>query len=478
MKGSPASPEGRDAKAGMESRRHDASRQRAELVLDVLRAATVYQGGGAEVYGEDLRQRIERGAEASLARLFPDFDKADHRAWDVALRRARDGSDTPLRIVGWDEQTVDHPVAREVLARTAAGARGTKLHRALRAAPFGWSQDAVDAVLVALHGSGHLRVVRNGVDVAVGALDQAGIKAAEFRTEKVVLTVPERIELRGLFQELDIRAPSGEETRCARPFLDQLLALAKSAGGAPPLPPVPPTAFIDELSRRSGADQLAAIHGQRESIGASIAAWRALDERRQQREPAWRLATGLRRHAQGLSGAEAMEEELRAIEEQRSLLEETDRLAPLSGRLTGLLRGELTTRRRELADAVAAATEELAPDATWRRLGASEQEAILRQCRLTPPAEIPIATVEELLASLEDRSLSAWRTEVHAVRERASQALIAAAQSAQGEDDSSAPVTVPIRRGTLPDEAAVRDWLREQEEKLLEAVRKGPVILR
>ncbi|MDE2977564.1 MAG: BREX system P-loop protein BrxC [Acidobacteriota bacterium] len=479
LKGSPASPEGQDAKAGMESRRDDAARQRAELVLDVLRAATVYQGGGTEAYGEDLRQRIERGAEASLARLFPEFDKGDHRAWEVALRRARDGSATPLQIVGWDKETSGHPVAREVLARTATGARGTELHRTLRAAPFGWPQDAVDAVLVALHRSGHLRAVRNGVDVTVGALDQAGIKAAEFRPEKVVLTVNERIALRGLFQELDVRAPSGEEAQFARPFLDRLLALAESAGGAAPLPPVPSTAFIDDLSRLGGAEQLAAINEQRESLGESIAVWRVLSERRRRREPAWRLATGLRRHTRGLPEREALEQELEAIERQRSLLEETDRLAPLAGRLAGVLRNDLAARRRELAAAVAGAAEELAADATWRRLAPSEQAEILRQYRLTPPAETPIATVEELLVSLEDRPLSAWQAEVDAVRERASRALAEAVTLlGGGSEDEQAPISVAIRPVTLADEAAVRAWLREQEERLLEAVRKGPVVLR
>ena len=38
--------------------------------------------------------------------------------------------------------------------------------------------------------------------------------------------------------------------------------------------------------------------------------------------------------------------------------------------------------------------------------------------------------------------------------------------------------TVRVRRGTLPDEAAVRDWLREREKALPGAVRGGPVIIR
>ena len=86
---------------------------------------------------------------------------------------------------------------------------------------------------------------------------------------------------------------------------------------------------------------------------------------------------------------------------------------------------------------------------------------------------------EELLASLDERSLSAWQSDIDAVRERTSQALTEAAGRLHTDGESGrAPTSVAIRRGTLADEAAVRDWLREQEERLLEAVRKGPVILR
>lgn len=75
----------------------------------------VLQGGGGELHGDDLQARIETGAEASLARLSPRFPDGDHRAWGVALKRARDGSDAPLVVVGWDQSVADHPVAREVL---------------------------------------------------------------------------------------------------------------------------------------------------------------------------------------------------------------------------------------------------------------------------------------------------------------------------------------------------------------------------
>ena len=478
LRGSSTSAEAQDARAGMESRRADALRQRDELVLDTLRAASVYQGGGTELYGQDLGQKLENGARASLARLFPRFVQADHRAWDVALRRVREGSDEPLKAVGWDRPTADHPVARGVLAAVGARARGTQIHRALKAAPFGWPQDAVDALLAALHRSGHLRATRNGAPVAAGSLDQAAIKSVEFRPEKVVLEAGQRIEVRGLFQELGIRVRSGEEAQHARAFLEALRSLAEGSGGDAPLPPSPDVAFVDELSRLAGTEQLAAILDRKEEVRESTAAWRSLKKRCEERLPVWRRVTRLRRHANTLAGFGEVCTELDAIETQRSLLADTDHLAPLAAQLASELRAALTERRRDLAAAVERAAKELAGDPTWQKLSAEAQEEIRRQCALDPPRELDIATDEDLLAALDERPLSAWQASIDAARERVSQALAEAARLLQPDDSSPAPATVTIRRGTLADEAAVREWLQEQEERLIGAVRKGPVILR
>ena len=160
--GLPASPEGREARESMESRRTDAAHERDAIVRDVLRAATVLQGGGSELFGEALGEKIRRGVDASLTRLFPRFSDGDHRGWEAALTRARQGSDQPLKVVGWEGATDAHPVAKEVLAAIGTNARGTAIHKTLKAPPYGWPQDAIDAVLIALHRGGHLRATRNG----------------------------------------------------------------------------------------------------------------------------------------------------------------------------------------------------------------------------------------------------------------------------------------------------------------------------
>ena len=489
--GVPASPEGQEARESMESRRARAAQERDAIVCDVLRAATVLQGGGTEVFGDSLTEKLKTGAGASLARLFPRFDDGDHRGWEGAVTRARQGSDQPLKVVGWDGATDAHPVAKEVLGAIGAGARGTALHKALKAAPYGWPQDAVDAVLIALHRAGHLRVTRNGRPVAAGSLDQAGVKTAEFRPEKVRLTTSQRIALRGLFGKLGIATKSGEEEARAPEFLGALEALAGRAGGAAPLPPVPDTTALDDMKRLAGSEQLADLHARKDLLGRWIEEWTVLADRAEDRMPGWRLAAALRRHAEGLPVVAGAAVDMDAVDAQRSVLVEADQVRPIIATLAAGLREALADKHRELTEAIEAVCATLAGDATWSRLDTADQGETRRQLGLDAPPPLAVATDDDLLRTLDARSLAAWRSEIDAVDARAGQALQAAARlvdakrSGRGgqptggtSPDPPRTTTVEVRRGTLADDAAVHEWVREQESKLMEAIRTGPVIVR
>ena len=490
--GLPASPEGREARESMESRRAAAVQDRDAIVLDVLRAAAVLQGGGSEIFGEGLGEKIRKGAEASLTRLFPRFGDGDHRSWDAAVTRGRQGSDQPLKVVGWDGATDAHPVAREVLGAIGAGARGTAIHKTLKAPPYGWPQDAVDAVLIALHRAGHLRATRNGQPVRAGALDQAGIKAAEFRLEKIRLTTSQRIALRGLFAKLGINTKSGDEEDRAPEFIAKLDELRERAGGTAPLPPAPGPAPIDDLKRLAGSEQLAALHARKGAVEQWIATWTVLADRSAARLPVWKRAAAFRHHAEGLPIAAEVDPEIEAIRRQRSLLAETDQIGPLVAALAGALRKAVAAKHAELAKVIEAARTALAGDATWSKLDAAAQDEICRRLGLDAQPPLAVATDDDLLRTLDARPLAGWRSEIDAVDARTGQALQEAAalidaNTPPGDGDSTSGETPPashrtttvhVRRGTLPDEAAVRHWLAEQEKKLLDAVSGGPVIVR
>ena len=490
--GVPASPEGREARESMESRRAGSDQDRDGIVRDVLRAATVFQSGGTEVFRDGLSEKLKTGADASLARLFPRFDDGDHRGWEAAVTRARQGSDQPLKVVGWDGATDGHPIAKEVVGTVRAGARGTALHKLLKAAPYGWPQDAIDAVLIALHRAGHLRVTRNGQPVAAGALDQAGIKTAEFRPEKVRLTTSQRIALRGLFGRLGVNTKSGEEENRAPEFLGALEELARGAGGPAPLPPAPATTAIEDMKRLAGPEQLVEIHARKDDLEQWIEDWNTLAERAELRMPSWRLALAFRRHADGLPVAASVGADIDAIVAQRSLLTGTDQVGPSVAKLATALREGLVEKHKELTEAIETARATLADDATWSRLDTTAQAEIGQRLGLDLPPGLSVATDDDLRRTLDARPLAAWRSEIDAADTRIGRALQEAAEwidantqpgDADPAGDTSPPrpartTTIHVRRGTLPDEPAVREWLREQEERLSDAVRHGPVIVR
>ena len=246
------------------------------------------------------------------------------------------------------------------------------------------------------------------------------------------------------------------------------------------------------MKRLAGSEQLAEINTRKDALERWIEEWTVLAERAEARMSSWRLALALRRHADGLPAAATIGADIDAIVEQRSLLAETDQVRPIVATLAAGLREALADKHRELTGAIEAACATLAGDVTWSRLDAADQEEIRRRLGLDVPPPLAVATDDDLLRTLDARSLAAWRSEVDAVDTRVGRALQEAAkridanappaggEAAEGPSPPTPPrtTTVHVRRGTLPDEASVREWLQEQEERLRDAVRHGPVIVR
>jgi hypothetical protein len=471
-KGVPSSDPGKEARESMISRRNVAQASRDDLLRQVLSAARVFQGGGNEIYGDSLTSKIDAAAKASMARLFPRFAEGDHRAWDGALQRARQGSDQPFAAVGWDRPTEDHPVAKEVMTTVGVGARGSDIRRKLKAAPYGWPQDAIDAALLALHRAGVLRATLNGQAVRVGQLDQNRIPSAEFHPEKVRLGATEKIALRGLYQKAGLTVSPGDEDSKANQFLDTMLALAAAAGGDPPLPARPDTTKIEDLKRMTGTEQLGAILHAQSELEQWIEAWKERKAKAEQRRPGWELLTRLLKHTETLPVYAQVKPEVDAIRNARSLLDDTDRVAPLRVQIAAAARAAVTEQFTVLRRAVQDGVETLEADASWQTLDGSTRKEILTKVGLLPPNEPVIKTDEELLQELDRQTLAARADTVAAVPERITQALAEAAHRLKPQARR-----VMVRRAMLETTEDVRAWLAEHERKLIEEIKHGPVVI-
>ena len=101
--------------------------------------------------------------------------------WPKVIERARKGAEHPLEVLDYSGKTEDHAVCSAVLSFVGSGKKGKDVRAHFSDPPYGWSRDAVDAVLISLFGAGHLRATTNGTPLKPGQLDQAKISGTDFR---------------------------------------------------------------------------------------------------------------------------------------------------------------------------------------------------------------------------------------------------------------------------------------------------------
>jgi hypothetical protein len=471
-KGVPGTDAAREARESMESRRLAAESARNELVREIVLAAKVFKGGGAEEFADNLETKLRNAAEASLARLFPRFSDADHKAWSIALRRAREGSDHPLTAVDWEKAVEDHPVAKEVLTAVGNGDAGGDVRKKLMAPPFGWPKDAIDGSLVALHGTGSLKVALNGQSLAVGQLDQNKIQKAKFHPERVRLGTKEKLALRGLFQTAGVPVKPGEEQLAASNYLHKLRKLAAEAGGDSPLPQRPDTEWLEDLDRLQGNEQLAALLEKKADLEQAANEWESAATLTQKRLPEWNALNQLANCAIDLPIHQEVKPEIQAILSQRTLLDSEDPTMPLQRQLASALRTAVTQQAEKLATGLDQALAVLESNDAWKQLGDSDKAAIIQRRGLISEAAPSLSSNAELLTVLAGRPLAAWADAVEAISERGRKALEDAAQRLKPKARRMA-----LTMATLETEEQVHSWLTTQEKSLLEAIQGGPIIV-
>jgi hypothetical protein len=472
-RGHPTTPEGQEARQSMESRRAAAVEKRDRLIKDIVANAKVFQGGGSEVLSTTLEDKVRSAANDALVRLFPRFKEADSGAWETAMKRAKEGADHPFQPVGHADATDKHPVCQEVMATIGSGKTGTEVRKALQTTPCGWPQDAIDAALIVLHRSQHLTATLNNTPVPPGQFDQNKIAKAQFRVEQATLSVPDRLLLRKLFQQLGLNCKSGEEPRVAPEFLRELIELGRAVGGDAPLPAVPAVADLEDLQRLVGNEQLVGIKNRAADLETKIKTWSGLRDLAVARKPVWDLVQGFARHARDLPDARPHLEQLNAVQEERLLLAKSDPVAPLRVAVAQCLREAVNKAHDALTQACRQALAMLAENEVWTKVPPDDRAAIRQSVGLVAPVKPSLASDEALLAHLEARPLSAVQTEMDAVPGRLQQAI---EQAARRIEPKIQPFS--LERATLRSEADVNAWLDRTRARLIEAVRQGPVLVK
>ena len=472
FKGTPTTKEGIEARQSMETRLVEATNSLKSLLNEIIDEAKVIQGGGNECVGLILSEKVRDAAEASLDRMYYEFKDADDARWSKAIERARMGDETPFQAVDFTGKTEDHPVCSALLSFVGSGKKGKETRDHFSNPPYGWSRDAIDAGLISLFASGHLRATQNGVLVKSGQLDQGKISVTDFRVESVTLDTRQKIKLRKLFQDAGIPFKPNEESQAAGLLFQKLADLAAQAGGEPPLPQVPQTAYISDLQSLSGNEQLTAIYGKYDQIESDLKAWTQSKERIQKREPAFDLLNQLMKHADTLPFAKGIKPQIDSIIEERRLLDDPDPIPSLIKKVVDGLRAAITAACAEYEKTYSERWEALQGSDSWAKLNETQRQQILAQVGLKKTERGGLGTDNEVLASLDRISLESWSTRTAALSQQFAEARKLADKMLEPKIQHIKLQSEPLR---TPED--VKAWVKKTEQEILGKLKNGPVVI-
>ncbi len=471
-KGVPSMPEGIEARQGMETRLTEAENYLRAVVADVVGSARVIQGGGNERPESNLSDKVREAADASLVRLFHKFNDADYDRWAKVIERARAGAEHPLEVLAYSGKTEEHPVCAAVLTFVGAGKRGRDVRSHFSDPPCGWPRDAIDAALISLFGAGHLRATANGVALHPGQLDQAKVPSTDFRTESATISTRQRLKLRSLFQTAGIDCKPNEEAAAAGRLLNRLDELARGAGGDAPLPECPDTRHLSELTSLAGNEQLLAILDRHDVLVANTNEWAAAGTLAVERLPAFQRLEALLRHADGLHAAKEAKPQIEAIVANRRLLDASDPLPEIGRLLVDALRTAIVEAESRHHQAYESERQRLEGTEIWRTIEPESRDAIFAHLRIEKATKGTIGTEQEVLESIERISLDDWRTRTAALPQWFTEARAEA-------DRLVEPTTrhLKLESSTLRTPDDVKTWTRQTEQRLLEAIEHGPIVI-
>jgi hypothetical protein len=463
----PQTEEGRAAKDAMETRRRTEEGRIEELCGEVIAGARVFQGGGNELTVITFRGAVEIAAERALARMFPKFTVADNSGWGRVVAKAREGSPDALTAVGHQGEVTNQPVCKEILSAVGGGGtKGTDLHKRYGDPPYGWPKDAINGALLTLLAGGHIRAEQDGVRLnSAKELQPLQIGKTTFYKEDQPPTMKERLAVKGLLTEANVKYEPGQESNAIPALLQKLTGLADSAGGPPPLPTGPNTSYITALQAMAGNGQFRAVAERYDQIRSDLQIWRKAAERMPQREAEWSELGRLLRHAEGLPVASEVHEQSVAIEAHRQLLADPDPVKPLLDRLTDELRAQLQERFERLNSSRSHALSALEQSAEWQALESTTRDQILGKAGLSPYARPDISTDRGLLVVLDGTPLHSWEERAELVDARAQHARELAMRKLEPHS-----VSIKVPATTLKSKEDVEHFLSNLRETLMKHI--------
>lgn len=479
--GVPSTDEGRQAKKNIEAKKdvHDAKVQ--SYLSDIVSEAVVYLGGGTRAEGIAAKDMLLNAVKIASDRKFSRFHDADHTKWANVFTAIKSGHANPLSVVGHSGNTEEHVVCKEILRYLGSGSKkGTDITKYFDDAPFGWPKDAVEGAIIALCASGHLQAYGEGYcPVSLSDLDNRRTleKSLYKREIEEPLTADEKMRARGVYQRVGISAKSGGEVENATLCVEKLRELVEKTGGAAPLPEVQIPSYLAEMATISGIVLVRSIAVQKEEILSDIDQWKATAETIGQRLGEWSRLEKLLDHVDGLSGVDAIKQEVAAIREHRSLLSDPNPVSDLLLTVQETLRQEITYGRERVSGAYQGLISLLDQDPKWQDLDTHEQEKILSSHHIAQIPQQSLGTDNEIVTSLKRYGLSDYEKAIELISLSHSK-IVSEAAVIYATKQKKVLTPVSLKRGvTITSEKELEEFLAEIRIKIKAVLDKEQEVL-
>lgn len=466
LKGVPQTDAGREAQSAMQSRSNKALTAANEIVREAVSQAKVLQAGGKLITGAPA-DAVREGASNALARLYPQFTDGDHPGWDKVRERAVRKDPDAMKAVDHSGAPESHSVCKVLLADLGPGRKGSDLRSKFMNPPYGWSQDVVDGALIVLANAGQVRVTGDdGNPASLADLPRQKLGTCIFRAETTIITIAQRMPVRGLLTDAGIPFENNQEAFALSALLERLETMAQRAGDEAPAPEGEKVPNIDTYKALSGNDLLAALASNATTLRNKLKEWQAASKNIAGRQQNWRLAERLVRF-----GANEQRADLESIRTGRRLLADPDPVPSLIAAAADALRAKLNSAHAAWEAAWKKGEERLGNDPTWAKLSPEQKHSIRQDCGLLMMTKPPVDTPQAIAEALAQRGLSEWENMAKALPTRIDDALAAAAALLEPKAR-----TVSLPGAMVKSEAELDAWLMKVRTKIVEALADGPVI--
>ncbi|KAF0128492.1 MAG: hypothetical protein FD155_3234 [Bacteroidetes bacterium] len=466
--GLPSTPEGEQAKKSMETRQSQAKSAIQDLIVRICNETTVYLAGGNRMQEGELKDNIQEALNSIADRQFSDFKgKADFSNWGQALTKALAGVPDALNAINYRAEVDKHPVAIEILRFIGNISKsGKDIRNHFMKAPYGWSQDAIDTILIMLKNLQHISTSETNLIVA-------RINQAVFKKEVHILAAKDKIAIRKLFQDAGINCtPNQEIFPFSNEYLNKLKSLADQVSGDAPRPEPINIDFIIEIENKDGNERLLDIIDTKDDLKAKFTDWSAKAKLVSQREPLWKLLSELAIHAPDDPEMILLKNEISAIRHNRLILQEPDPIQPILNTLTGQLVSILNARKQLFNERYDKKMSVLQSSEYFLKLTPEQKHIILVKHQLLVKPEIKALDAIGLLNQLQKATLYTWETKIAALPGQFQAALEEAMQIVAPKAK-----TFSLPRITINNQADIENYVADLKSELESLLKESSSII-